>query len=220
MNSKAHARKSASLSKFPVYLFIAGIALVIVLGAIGWNSWQTSRTPEIAAQVNSAPIVALQVKPAENINPPPAAAPQDIGAQIGKVAPDFTLPTLGGGTFTLADKRGKPTVVFFMAYWCGSCIPEAIALGKLQQEYGDKVSIAAVNIDPSATWETIEQFKQAAGDPPLVWASDFDQKVTFAYAVRALDTTLILDREGRIAYRDEIPTQYKTLKGELEKLKP
>mgnify|MGYP001587557286 FL=1 len=78
----------------------------------------------------------------------------------------------------------------------------------------------AVNIDPSATWETIEQFKRAAGDPPLVWASDFDQKVTLAYELRALDTTFILDHEGRIVYRDEIPTQYDTLKGELEKLKP
>ena len=134
MSSKAHARKSPPPSKFPIYLFVAGIASVIVLGAIGWNVWQTSRTPELATQVNVAPTVESEIKPAENINPQPSTAPEEIGVQIGKVAPDFTLPTLGGESFTLANERGKPAVVFFMAYWCGSCIPEAAALGKLQRE--------------------------------------------------------------------------------------
>jgi thiol-disulfide isomerase/thioredoxin len=142
----------------------------------------------------------------------------DVGLELGKVSPDFSVPTLDGKTFTLSEQRGKPTIVFFMAYWCGSCIPEAAALGKLQQEYGDQISIAAVNIDPSATWETIEQFKQAAGNGALVWASDTDQKVMLAYQLRALDTTFILDGEGRIIYHDEIPTQYETLKTELEKI--
>jgi len=215
MSGKAHARKSAPPSKFPVYLFIAGIALVIVLGAIGWNIWQNSRAPELSPQVNIQPTAQVSVQlPAA----PEVVPASDVGIELGKVSPDFSVPTLDGKTFTLSEQRGKPAVVFFMAYWCGSCIPEATALGKLKQEYGDKVSIAAVNIDPSATWETIEQFKQAAGNGALVWASDTDQKVTLAYQLRALDTTFILDGEGRVVYRDEIPTQYETLKAELEKL--
>lgn len=200
MGSKAYTQQSMPRSKFSIYLFIAGIASLIILGVISWSVWQNSSTLKIAVQVN--------------------AAPQKIGVEIGNVAPDFTLPTLGGGTFTLANTHGKPAIVFFMAYWCGSCIPEAIALGKLQQDYGDKVNIVAVNIDPSATWETIKQFKQAAGNPPLVWASDFDQKVALAYELRVLDTTFILDSKGRIVYRDEIPTQYDTLKSEMKKLQP
>lgn len=189
MSSKAHAQK---VSKTSTIFLVAGLGAAIIFGAIGWNIWQNSRVPELPSQVN--------------------------GTGIGKVAPDFSVPTLDGKTFTLSEQRGKPTVIFFMAYWCGSCIPEGTALGQIIQEYGNKVSIVAINIDPSATWDTINQFKQAAGNGAFAWAWDTDQKVTTAYQVTALDTTLILDGEGRIVYRDELPTQYETLKAELEKL--
>jgi peroxiredoxin Q/BCP len=33
--------------------------------------------------------------------------------QVGDVAPDFTLPGTGGGTFSLAEQRGKPVVLAF-----------------------------------------------------------------------------------------------------------
>jgi peroxiredoxin len=198
MSSKAHAQKVTHLSKSSTIFLAAGLGAAIIFGTIGWIIWQNSRV-----QLSTAPNVA------------PAS---DVGIQLGKVAPDFSVPTLDDKTFTLSEQRGKPTVIFFMAYWCGSCVPEGTALGQIIQEYGDKVSIVAINIDPSATWDTINQFKQAAGNGAFVWAWDTDQKVTTAYQVTALDTTLILDREGRIVYRDEIPTQYETLKTELGKL--
>ncbi|MCI0550197.1 MAG: TlpA family protein disulfide reductase [Anaerolineae bacterium] len=187
MNRKAHTQTSKSSFKFSTILLLAGLGVIIVFGAIGWNAWRNSQTT-------------------------------GSGIQPGQIAPDFTVPTLGGGTFTLSQQRGKPAIIFFMAYWCGSCIPEAAALGQLQQEYGNAVSIVAVNVDPSGTWEAIEQFKQAAGDGAFVWASDTDQKVTLDYQLRSLDTTYILDGDGRIVYRDEIPTLYQTLKAELEEL--
>jgi thiol-disulfide isomerase/thioredoxin len=55
----------------------------------------------------------------------------------GPPAPDFTVPTLDGGTFTLSAHRGKPVVIFTMAYWCLPCVLEAQALAKLHQRYGD-----------------------------------------------------------------------------------
>lgn len=215
MSSKDHTQKVIRPSKSSTIFLVVGLGVAIVLGAIGWNIWQNSRVPELPPQVNIQPTAQVSVQLPSAPEVVPAA---DVGTQLGQAAPDFSVPTLDGKTFTLSEQRGKPTVVFFMAYWCGSCIPEATALGKLKQEYGDKISIAAVNIDPSATWETIEQFKQAAGNGALVWASDSDQKVTLAYQLRALDTTFILDGEGRIIYHDEIPTPYETLKTELEKV--
>jgi thiol-disulfide isomerase/thioredoxin len=215
MSSKLHTQKVTRPSKSSTIFLVAGLGVALIFGVIGWNIWQNSRASELPPQANIQPTAQVSAQ----LTAVPEVVPvADVGIELGKVAPDFSVPTLDGKTFTLSEQGGKPTVVFFMAYWCGSCIPEATALGKLKQAYGDKISIVAVNIDPSATWETIEQFKQAAGSPPLVWASDFDQKVTLAYAVQALDTTLILDHEGRVVYRDETPTQYEMLKIELEKL--
>lgn len=138
-----------------------------------------------------------------------------MGISVGDTAPDFSVPTLDGETFTLNDGRGKPAIVFFMAYWCGTCIPEAQALAQLKGEYGDKLNIVAIDLDPSSTPQALEQFKQAAGGETLTWAFDTDQQVASSYQVRSLDTTLVLNAEGVIVYRDEFPSPYKTLKDAL-----
>ena len=166
MSSKTHIQKVTHPSKSVTIFLVAGLGVAVLFGVIGWNIWQNSRV-QLSTAPNVAPI-------------------SDAGIELGKVAPDFSVPTLDDKTFTLSKQRGKPTVIFFMAYWCGSCIPEGTALGQIIQEYGDKVSIVAINIDSSATWDTINQFKQAAGNGALVWAWDTDQKVTTAYQVTAL----------------------------------
>ncbi len=39
--------------------------------------------------------------------------------------------------------------------------------------------------------------------------------MTNSYQVRALDTTLILDGQGHVVYRDAYPTTYETIKETL-----
>ena len=173
---------------------IGGILVAVVLvGALIWN----------ASQGPSAPAI-------ERVD--------RIGAQLGEIAPDFTLLTLDGGQFTLIDVQGKPAIIFFMAYWCGPCIPEAQALAQLKQEYGNGINIIAVDVDPSSNVDLLSQFKQASGNGEYTWGFDIDQKMTASYRVRALDTTLVLDADGYVIYRDEYPTSYNTLKDSLESL--
>jgi len=40
-----------------------------------------------------------------------------VGPQLGKVAPDFSLPALDGGTVSLASLRGRPVVLNFWTTW-------------------------------------------------------------------------------------------------------
>ena len=142
----------------------------------------------------------------------------NTGAQVGQVAPDFTVPTLDGATFTLSEQRGKPTIIYFTAYWCGTCIPKAQELGQLYQEYNGRVNIIALDVDPTSTPELLDRFKQAAGNGAFVWAFDSDSKVATAYRVTSTGTTIIIDSEGRIVCRGGFPTSYAALKGQLEKL--
>ena len=60
--------------------------------------------------------------PAPPAAPKPAAAkPMSSTLKVGDMAPDFTLPSTAGGKVTLADFRGKKTVVlaFFPAAFTG-----------------------------------------------------------------------------------------------------
>jgi len=148
----------------------------------------------------------------------PSSSTVQSGVNVGNVAPDFTVPTLGGGTFVLSENRGRPTIILFMAYWCGNCIPEARALAQLKSEYGEQVNIIAIDVDSSSTKESLEQFKQAADSGAYVWAFDNGMQVLNAYQVRSLDTTLILDKNGIVVYRDEFPTPYDTLKSALTEI--
>ncbi len=77
-----------------------------------------------------------------------------------------------------------------------------------------------ISTDPNDTPETIEDFRQRGGDiAPLPWAIDETGEISRLLEVNALSTTIIIDREGQIVYRDNVhDTDYETLKGELEEV--
>ncbi|MCH7662547.1 MAG: TlpA family protein disulfide reductase [Chloroflexi bacterium] len=189
---KKPRRGKSCAAKSSGWLWV-GLGMIVLLAWIGWNAWQDSRGTDV-----------------ELLN--------TVGTQLGEIAPDFTLPTLDGSTFTLSAQQGKPTIIFFMAYWCGTCIPEAQVLVRLNEEYGNAINIIAIDIDTSSSVDSLNQFKRASGDGAYTWAFDLDQVVTNSYFVRALDTTLILDSDGYVVFRDEWPSDYRTLKNVLENM--
>ena len=75
-----------------------------------------------------------------------------------------------------------------------------------------------VSIDPSETEQSIEQFNNAAGvKEPLPTALD-DGKIAREFAVHALETTIILDREGEVVFRETGPKNEQTLRREIEQV--
>lgn len=186
VNRKRHSADDRKRSR-TARLMIA--ALLLVLG--GW--------------VTSA---ALQ-------DPRPTPGNASTGAQVGKLAPDFSVSTLDGGTFTLSAQRGRLTIIYFTAYWCVSCIAEARALAQIHEEFGDWVSIIALDVDPTSSPKALEQYKANAGNPDYIWAIDVSQEVVRTYQISSLGTTLILDANGVVTYRDASPTPYETLKEAL-----
>ena len=75
-----------------------------------------------------------------------------------------------------------------------------------------------VSTDPNDTPETIEGFRKRGDVGPLPWAVDERGEVAQALGVNALETTIVIDREGEVVYKDATSTDYETLKGELEKI--
>lgn len=182
------SRRRSKTERRVVRLVMAGLALGMV-GAVAWSIAQRVRAPE----------------------PELVERTGTIGTQVGEQAPDFSVPTLEGGTYNLAAQKGRPSVIFIMAYWCGTCIPEARALAQIHEEYGEAVSILALDVDPTSSPEALAQFKANAGDAEYAWGFDIGQQVAMTYEIPSLDTTLILDPDGYVVYRDSYPTTYATL---------
>ena len=136
--------------------------------------------------------------------------------------PDFALRTVswsGGGEFVLSQNLGRPTVLYFMAGWCASCLPETQAWGRIKQEVGGRVNVLVISPDPNETEQRLLQFKRLAGvGEGLLWAIDREGRIARALGVVSLDTTIVLDGEGREVYRDGLPTPYSKLRQVLEPL--
>ena len=75
-----------------------------------------------------------------------------------------------------------------------------------------------VATDPEDTPQTIEDFRDRGGVAPLPWTIDRSGEISRASGANALETTVILDREGETVYRDATSTDYQDLQRELEEV--
>ncbi|MGM7669016.1 TlpA family protein disulfide reductase [Microbacterium sp. A93] len=126
-------------------------------------------------------------------------APDDRGAPV-----EFGGVTESGDEFDSADIAGDVTVVNFWYAACGPCRVEAKDLESVWQEYeGDGVSFVGVNTYDQP--DTARAFAEEYGVtyPSLMDVDNGDAKLAFATVtpIQATPTTLVLDKQGRVAAR-------------------
>ena len=141
---------------------------------------------------------------------PDVTAPPDIpeGSQVGMRGPAFTAPLYGGGTFDLADTRGRVTVLNFWATWCTPCVNELPYFEQLHQTYGEDVAILAVHSD--LVTDDVEEYLSLF-DYTIPFALD-DSGVVAAYGGSTmLPQTVVLDRDGVIVYNQVGSVTYQSL---------
>jgi peroxiredoxin len=118
-------------------------------------------------------------------------------------AVDFDGPLLGGGEFDLADQRGDVVVLNVWGSWCAPCRKEAPALQAVHEATrAQGVQVVGVNTrdTESGALAFVEQFG-------LTFPSVVDASGARLLAFRdtlppaAIPSTLVLDREGRVAAR-------------------
>ena len=113
----------------------------------------------------------------------------------GDLAPDFSIPYLGGGTKKLSDYRGKVVLLNFRASWCGPCVAELPALERLQSKLKDRgFIVVSIGIDDDE--DSLSTFAERFGlsFPVLV---DRLGEVKGRYRLTGVPETFILDRDGR-----------------------
>lgn len=112
-------------------------------------------------------------------------------------APDFTVSTLAGGTWSLAAQRGHVVVVNFFATWCPPCRAETPDLVKLAADYGPKgVSFIALSMDQDGP-DVVRPFVKKYGmEYPVAMAQPGS---AIAADITGIPVTKIIDRHGRIA---------------------
>ena len=125
----------------------------------------------------------------------------------------------GGKDFVLSENLGRPTALYYAAAWCFTCIPEAQAWSRISHDFGDRLNVLILDPDQSESEADLLGFREAAkADGPMLWALGQDLRIASTYGVRALDSTIILDAEGKEVYRGAFPTSGQKLRSVLATL--
>ena len=119
--------------------------------------------------------------------------------QIGKTAPEFSLPDTAGVSVSLSDFRGKYVLLDFWASWCPPCRRENPNVVKAFNEYKDKnFTIIGISLDKDKS-----KWLKAIADDNLTWThlSDlkyWDSEIPALYGVRGIPANVLLDPDGVI----------------------
>jgi thiol-disulfide isomerase/thioredoxin len=117
-------------------------------------------------------------------------------------APPTAFVDAAGKSHTLAEFKGKVTVVNLWATWCGPCVTEMPTLAKLATADAAKgVAVVPISVDGAADRAGAVAF--IAKRPPLPFYNDPTDSLPQAFdpPIDDLPMTLILDKQGRVRAR-------------------
>jgi thiol-disulfide isomerase/thioredoxin len=130
---------------------------------------------------------------------PPAGLFQTFAPADRKDAPLLSGDLLdGSGAYDAAPQEGNVVVVNFWASWCGPCVGEAPELDAVYDAHkGDGVVFVGINVYDQL--DSARAFARQHTTFPSVFDPSSRVALGFAVQPNAIPSTIVLDRQGRIA---------------------
>jgi cytochrome c biogenesis protein CcmG, thiol:disulfide interchange protein DsbE len=118
--------------------------------------------------------------------------------QAGFAAPDFTLKTPSGESYTLSEFRGQAVLVNLWATWCPPCRAEMPTINKMYQEYKDQgFTVLAIDMTYQDNPMNVVPFTQEYGLTfPILLEETGD--IASLYQLRSLPSSYFINRAGII----------------------
>jgi peroxiredoxin len=135
--------------------------------------------------------------PARGESPAPAAR----GETPAPVAPGFRVRALDGAWIELDRlRRDGPVLIDFWATWCKPCVAALPEIEALHRRLGPRgLTVLGVSVDGPRNHARVRPFANRLGLTfPLVLDGDGDLQQRFQ--VRAVPTTVLVDRSGAIVH--------------------
>ncbi len=125
--------------------------------------------------------------------------------EVGAAAPDFSIKDIDGNLFTLANEKGKKSIlIIFWSIFCEPCRAEMPAIQKLHEKYKDKgLDVISVALDGEPLKTSIVGFVKQEGYTFRVLIDELDAqemfKVADPYGVGGTPTMYLVDKGGKVA---------------------
>jgi peroxiredoxin len=124
---------------------------------------------------------------------------------------------LDGGNYDLSADRGKVVVVNFWGSWCSPCRAEAADLESTYQATKAQ-SVTFLGVNWRDDRDSARAFERGRVTYPSIFDSDGKVAVQFDVTQVSTPSTLILDRQGRVAVMLRKPTVASELKPLVERV--
>lgn len=118
--------------------------------------------------------------------------------QVGREAPQFTLPDLEGNQIALSDHRGEVVLINFWATWCPPCRVEMPDMEAVYREHHDE-GFEILGVDQREPKELVEEFVTERGFS-WVFLLDEDFVVSQEYSATSIPRSILVDRDGAVAH--------------------
>ncbi|MQA80257.1 MAG: redoxin domain-containing protein [Streptosporangiales bacterium] len=181
------------------------VVAVLAVGAAGatWvrgSTWSGEPGERVARRSSENPVVTGETRFSTGRRPP---------------VPAVTGATLDGGRLSMTDLRGHVVVVNVWGSWCLPCQEEAPDLARVARETR-RAGVRFVGIDTRDSLVAAREFDREFGIPyPSL--SDPQGKIHLAFEgivpASAVPSTVVVDRDGRIAARVIGRVTYGQLRG-------
>jgi thiol-disulfide isomerase/thioredoxin len=126
----------------------------------------------------------------------PLLRPQEVEV-VGEADFRWRLRALDGSPITLDAFQGQILFINMWATWCGPCVQELASIQALVESMKDS-GVAFLLVSPEDP-EPVRRFLRVHGyDLPVYLEA---QEMPPAFGLRALPTTFVVDRQGRIVLR-------------------
>ena len=142
--------------------------------------------------------------------------------QVGMPAPDISLKSPDGKSYSLSDLKGKVVLLDFWASWCGPCRKANPHVVEVYHKYKDKgftvfsVSLDGIDSRSKTRYPTEEQFQAGLAQSKQSWITaiekdklewpyhvseltKWDTKAARQYGVSGIPKTFLIGRDGKIA---------------------
>lgn len=184
--------------------FAAGVAAVAAASLVAVVVGPPPAPPAptaVATATGAAPVATPRPTGVASPAVPPPASPASLppgspAFGVGAPAPALDLPTVGGGSISLAALAGRPVWLVFTATWCPSCREDAALMRTLALRYRSTgLVIAAIHVREDAA--TVAAFS-GAPDAAYPLALDLDGSAARDWRVVALPSHRFIDASGTI----------------------